>query len=163
AGSASPTNPIRGITSNSFTTAPLRVPVQGFGAFPGVTVFESAGTNWYNGLEASLHQRLSHGLQFQIAYTFSKDLATDLTTTTGPKGGEGNPGAQNSPLRRYGPDNLNRRHRLVANYVYALPGPKNLTSALGLLAGGWAVSGVSVFQSGHALTITTQSPFNAFG
>jgi hypothetical protein len=161
--SASPTSPIRGVTSNSFTTAPLRVPVQGFSAFPGVTVFEAAGANWYNGLEASLHKRLSHGLQFQVAYTFSKDLATDLTSTTGPNGGAGTTGDQNSRLRRYGPDNFNRRHRLVANYVYALPGPKDPTSALGLLAGGWAVSGVSVFQSGHALTITTQSAFNAFG
>ena len=72
AGSASPTSPIRGATNNSFTTVASRVPIQGFGAFPGIVTFESAGTNWYNGLETSLHQRLSHGLQYQISYTFSK-------------------------------------------------------------------------------------------
>ena len=163
AGSASPTSPIRGATNNSFTTVASRVPIQGFGAFPGIVTFESAGTNWYNGLETSLHQRLSHGLQYQISYTFSKDLATDLTSTTGPSGGSSLFGDQNSPLRRYGPDNFNRQHRFVASYLYALPGPKDQRSLLGLLAGGWAVSGVSIFQSGHALTITTQSPFNAFG
>src|SRR5262249_16382064 len=108
-------------------------------------------------------QRLSHGLQFQVSYTFSKDLATDLTSTTGPNGGNALFGDQNAFLRRYGPDNFNRQHRFVASYLYALPGPKNLASTLGRLAGGWSVSGVSVFQSGHALTITTQSPFNAFG
>jgi len=163
AGSASPTNPIRTVTNNSFVTAPLRVPVQGFSAFPGVIAFESEGANWYNGLEASLNKRLSHGLQFQVSYTFSKDLATDLTSTTGPNGGVGTFGDQNNFLRRYGPDNFNRAHRLVASYLYALPGPKNLTAVVGQLAGGWSVSGVSILQSGHALTITTQSPFNAFG
>jgi hypothetical protein len=161
--SASPTNPIRGVTNNSFATAPLRVPIQGFGAFPGIAEFESEGANWYNALEASLNQRLSHGLQFQLSYTFSKDLATDLASTTGPNGGNGLVGDQNNFLRRYGPDSFNRPHRFVASYLYQLPGPKNLTSAWGRLAGGWAVSGVSIFQSGHPLTITASSPFNAFG
>ncbi len=161
--SASPTNPIRGITDNSFADVPLRVPIEGFGAFPGIVEFESEGANWYNALEASLNQRVSHGLQFQLSYTFSKDLATDLASTTGPNGGNGLVGDQNSFLRRYGPDDFNRPHRFVASYVYQLPGPKNLNSAFGRIAGGWAVSGVSIFQSGHPLTITTSSPFNAFG
>ena len=163
AGSASTANPIRGATTNSFSTVPLRVPIQGFGAFPGIAEFESEGANWYNALEASLNQRLSHGLQFQLSYTFSKDLATDIGSTTGPNGGNGLVGDQNDFLRRYGPDNFNRPHRFVASYVYQLPGPKNLTSAWGRLVGGWVVSGVSIFQSGHPLTITTSSPFNAFG
>jgi carboxypeptidase family protein/TonB-dependent receptor-like protein len=163
AGSASAANPIRGATNNSFSTAPLRVPIQGFGAFPGIVEFESAGANWYSALEASLNQRLSHGLQFQFSYTFSKDLATDIASTTGPNGGNGLVGDQNNFLRRYGPDNFNRPNRFVASYVYQLPGPKNLNSAWGRLVGGWAVSGVSIFQSGHPLTITTSSPFNAFG
>jgi hypothetical protein len=163
AASASPTNPIRGATSNSFTTVPLRVPIEGFSAFPGIAEFESEGASWYNALEVSLNQRLSHGLQFQLSYTFSKDLATDLASTTGPNGGNGLVGDQNNFLRRYGPDNFNRPHRFVASYLYQLPGPKNLTSAWGQLAGGWAVSGVSIFQSGHPLTITASSPFNAFG
>jgi len=161
--SASPANPIRGITNNSFATVPFRVPIQGFGAFPGIAEFESEGATWYNALEASLNQRLSHGLQVQLSYTFSKDLATDLTSTTGANGGNGLVGDQSNFLRRYGPDNFNRPHRFVASFVYQLPGPKNSTSALGRLVGGWAVSGVSIVQSGHPLTLTTQSPFNAFG
>lgn len=161
--SASATNPVRGVTDNSFLTVPMRTPILGFNAFPGIREFESAGANWYNALEASLNQRLSHGLQFQISYTFSKDLATDLSSTTGPNGGNGLVGDQNNFLRRYGPDDFNRPHRFVASYLYQLPGPENLNSAWGRLAGGWAVSGVSIFQSGHPLTTTTSSPFNAFG
>lgn len=161
--SASVTNPIRGVNNNSFTTVASRVPIQGFGAFPGIAEFESDGANWYNALEASLNQRLGHGLQFQLSYTFSKDLATDLASTTGPNGGNGLVGDQNNFLRRYGPDDFNRPHRFVASYLYQIPGPKNLTSGWGRLAGGWAVSGVSIIQSGHPLTITTSSPFNAFG
>jgi hypothetical protein len=165
--SASPTNPIRGVTTNDAVglanNVPSRVPIQGFGAFPGITEFESAGANWYNALEASLSQRLSHGLQFQVSYTFSKDLATDLTSTTGANGGNGLVGDQNNFRRRYGPDNFNRPHRLVLSYLYQLPGPRNLSSAWGRIGGGWALSGVSIFQGGRPLTITTSSPFNAFG
>jgi hypothetical protein len=161
--SASPTNPIRGITNNSVLTVPFRVPIQGFGASPGITQFESEGANWYNALETSLSQRLSHGLQLQVSYTFSKDLATDLTSTTGANGGNGAVGDQNNFLRRYGPDDFNRPHRFVLSYLYQLPGPRNLTSAWGQLAGGWALSGVSIVQTGRPLTITTQSTFNAFG
>jgi hypothetical protein len=161
--SASPADPIRGINNNSFLTVPSRVPIQGFGSFPGIAEFESAGANWYNALETSLSQRLSHGLQLQVSYTFSKDLATDVTSTTGPNGGNGLVGDQNSFLRRYGPDDFNRPHRLVISYLYQLPAPSNLNSAWGRLAGGWALSGVSIFQGGRPLTITVSSPFNAFG
>lgn len=142
---------------------PLRVPIEGFGAFPGIAEFESEGANWYNAFEASLNQRLSHGLEFQLSYTFSKDLATELTSTTGANGGNGLVGDQNNPLRRYGPDDFNRPHRFVASYVYQMPGPSNLKAALGRIAGGWSVAGVSTFQSGHPLTITVSSPLNAFG
>jgi hypothetical protein len=161
--SASVANPIRGVNNNSVVTVPSRVPIQGFGAFPGIVEFESEGANWYNALETSLSQRLSHGLQLQVSYTFSKDLATDLTSTTGANGGNGLVGDQNNFLRRYGPDDFNRPHRLVISYLYQLPGPRNLTSAWGRIAGGWALSGVSIFQGGRPLTITTSSPFNAFG
>jgi hypothetical protein len=162
--SASPANPIRGVVDNSFLDAPLRAPILGFGTFPGITEFESEGANWYNALEVSLNQRLSHGLLFQISYTYSKDLATDgFGSTTGPNGGIGVVGDQNNPLRRYGPDDFNRPHRFVASYLYQLPGPKNLKSVLGRAAGGWAVSGVTIVQTGHPLSIFTVSPTNAFG
>jgi hypothetical protein len=161
--SASPTNPIRGVVDNSFADAPLRAPILGFGTFPGIVEFESEGASWYNAFEATLKQRLSHGLQFQLSYTFSKDLSTDLASTTTPNGGNGLVGDQSNPLRRYGPDDFNRPHRFIASYLYQIPGPKNLTSAWGRFAGGWALAGASLFQSGHPLTITVSSPFNAFG
>ena len=37
---------------------------------------ESAGTANYNGLQATLEQRLSHGLQFQSNFTWSKLIDT---------------------------------------------------------------------------------------
>ena len=161
--SANTASPVRGVANNGFDTVPLRVPIEGFGAYPGITEFESEGANWYNALEANLTHRLSHGLQIQLSYTFSKDLATDLSTTTGPNGGNGLVGDQNDFHRRYGPDDFNRPHRVVVSFLYQLPGPQKPTSAWGRLAGGWALSGVSIFQSGHPLTITASSPFNAFG
>ena len=44
-----------------------------------------------------------------------------------------------------------RRQRLAISYVWDLPGPKR--GALGLVAGGWQISGVTVFQSGAPFTL----------
>ena len=74
--SASANNPIRGVTENTVANIPLRVPVPGVPP-DSLVVMESEGSSWYNGLEASLTKRLSHGLQFLASYTFSKTLDTD--------------------------------------------------------------------------------------
>ena len=69
--SASVESPIRGITTNTVANIGLRVPVQGVPP-DSLQITESAGTSWYNGLEASLSKRLSSGLQGLCSYTFSK-------------------------------------------------------------------------------------------
>ena len=69
AGSASPTNPIRGETTNTVANIPLRVPYEGF--FPsGTLLFQPIGIARYNALQASLSKRFSSGLQFLASYIF---------------------------------------------------------------------------------------------
>jgi len=43
---------------------------------------ESEGSSWYNGLEASLTKRLSHGFEFLASYTFSKTWTRMAQTLT---------------------------------------------------------------------------------
>ncbi len=59
---ASPSDPIRGQTTNTLANIPLRVPIEGFGA-TGIGNIDSAGASWCNGLEVSITKRLSKGLQ----------------------------------------------------------------------------------------------------
>src|SRR6266568_2621080 len=149
---ASPTNPIRGQTTNTLANVSLRVPFQGWDPAL-MQQIESAGSSWYNALLVGLNKRLGHGLTSQISYTSSRDLSTNAASTTGPNGGSSY-GDQNNPKQRYGPDNFIREHRFIANFTYQLPGPKNAHSLLRETIGGWMVAGVATIQSGHPLTLT---------
>jgi hypothetical protein len=161
AGIASAANPIRGITTNTRTNIPFRVPFEGFS--PSVAQqIESAGSSWYNALLVSLNKRFSHGLRVQGSYTFARSLSTDASSTTGPNGGQAI-GDQNNPSQRYGPDSFIRKHRLIVNYTYDLPGPKNNGALLKPVLGGWTLAGVTTVQSGELLTPRLTNPFNVFG
>lgn len=149
---ASPANPIRGQTTNTLANIPLRVPFEGFDPSL-MQQIESSGASWYNALLVSLNKRFSHGLQFQVSYTFSRDLSTDAATTTGPNGGT-SIGNQDDPAQRYGPDNFIRPQRFITNFTYQLPGPKDTHSFKGQALGGWMVAGVVTVQSGDLLTPT---------
>lgn len=149
---ASPTNPIRGVTTNTLSNIPLRVPFEGWDPAL-MQQISSSGASWYNALLVGLNKRLGHGLTSQISYTFSRDLSTNASSTTGPNGGD-SVGNQDSPKQRYGPDDFIREHRFIANFTYQLPGPKNAHSLLGESLGGWMVAGVATIQSGQPLTLT---------
>jgi hypothetical protein len=159
--SASPSNPIRGQTTNTYFNIPLRVPIEGF-SIPGASMFESIGSSWYNGLNASLTKRFSHGLQFQVAYTWASALENAPIYVQGANGGAliGN---QNNLNANYGYDGFVRPQRVVFSYVYNLPGPANRSSFRGRVLGGWSVSGVTTFQSGRRMTLTDTNLLNAFG
>ena len=87
-----------------------------YGSWPSdITIASNSFYSHFDALQFRYEQRMSHGLHLQISYTYSKDLATDTSSTTGPNGGIGLVGDQNNPLRRYGPDNFNRPHRFVAS------------------------------------------------
>ncbi|MGH9914802.1 MAG: TonB-dependent receptor domain-containing protein, partial [Pyrinomonadaceae bacterium] len=57
---ASPSNPIRGETTNTMANISTRVPILGFTA-SGLSDIDSSATSFYNGLEVSLTKRLSRG------------------------------------------------------------------------------------------------------
>ena len=100
--SASEASPIRGATSNTLANVSLRVPIPGVPA-DSLWETESEGDSSYNGLEASLTRRLTHGLQFLASYTFSKTLDTDGADINGTSAGNTlTLGDQNSPRQRWG-------------------------------------------------------------
>ena len=149
---ASADNPIRGETTNTLANLPLRVPFEGWDPAL-MQQIESSGAYWYHALLVGVNKRPSKGLQFQLSYTFTRDLSSDAFTTSGANGGQ-TIGDQNDPGQRYGPDFFIRPHRFIANFTYQLPGPKDLRSLRGELLGGWMVAGVVTVQSGHPLTPT---------
>jgi hypothetical protein len=161
AGLASPTNPIRGQTTNTTSNIPLRVPFEGWNS-ANMLQIESSGASWYNALLVSLSKRFSNGLQFQASYTLAKDLTTDATTSTGPNGGVAF-GDQNSATQRYGPDFFLRKHRFIVNYSYEFPTPFKEHAFARTALGGWSIAGVTTVQSGRHLTVTFTNGTSVFG
>jgi hypothetical protein len=157
---ASPSNPIRGQTTNTVANIPLRVPYEGFEANSTYGV-QSTGTSWYNSAQASLTKRFSYGLQFLASYTFARLLDTEGGNTALSVDGFMPYGNQNVASARYGPSPSLRPHRLVISYVYELP--KASGRFTGQILNNWSVSGATTFTSGHPVTIIETNAGNAFG
>jgi hypothetical protein len=104
---------------------------------------------------------MSKGLQFQLAYTYSKAL-TDVTGTgTFPAGGGVLNDGRN--LRQnWGPAEFDRRHRFVANFLVNVP-TFGAHGFLGAVVNDWALSGVVTLQGGPPLTFTDSRSGTIYG
>lgn len=161
--SASPADPIRGQTDNTIANIPLRVPILDMSPVNINPYLESEGASWYNALEASATKRLSHGLQLQASYTFSKVLDTDGAEVIFVSGGRPTVGDQNDPKSRYGRTSFDRPQRFVLSYIYDLPSPNGHGAVLRTMLGGWSLAGVTTIQSGSAITLVSTNANNVFG
>ncbi|HWE53034.1 MAG TPA: carboxypeptidase-like regulatory domain-containing protein [Bryobacteraceae bacterium] len=151
------------ITTNTFANANSRVPILGFRA-GGLTTGGNVGDSEYESLQAQVRKTFSHGLQFQAAYTYARNL-TDIAGAAF-SGGSGGSTLSNDPSNRqqqHGNSDYIRPHRLIVNFSYTVP---NFLRASGLaekLVTGWGVSGVATFQSGTYMTFTDSNGGGAYG
>ena len=130
----------------------------GFGGRPNpnygrLRVWENVVNSNYNSLQTSLRHQMSHGLLFNVNYTFSHSIDngstwhSGATTANGASGGEGFTTDPTHPQFDRGNSIYDIRQRLVINHVWQLPG-QNLKSVAGVILGGWSLNGVWQFQSG---------------
>ena len=159
---ASPSNPIRGVTTNTVANVPLRVRIQGFQP-TGIALLDSTGTSWYNSLQTSVTKRMSKGLQLLASYTWSKNLDTDGAKQFRAGRGGTTPGDQNNPKQRYGQGELSRPHRFVLSYVYQFPNLATQNNVLAKLVHDWSISGVTAIQSGSPMSILYTNSTNVTG
>ena len=165
---ASPANPVNGLSTNSAANAVERVPFLGLA--PLAFRLESLGISNYNSLQATINKRLSHGLQFLAAYTFSKSIDTAADSLgSAAFGFYGTPifgqqvfNDQHNLAAQRGPSDFDRTHRFVLSYTWNLPQPVN-PNRLGKLAQGWAFSGVVTLQSGLPFSILDSAAGTLFG
>ncbi|HVH70397.1 MAG TPA: carboxypeptidase regulatory-like domain-containing protein, partial [Candidatus Dormibacteraeota bacterium] len=159
---ATPQNPVNGQTTSTNENLTQRLPFAGIAS--GSYICETAFDANYNSLQTSVTKRLSHGFDFQGSYTFSKAL--DFTSGTGgldslDLGFLGND--QTHPRQSRGPDDFDRKHRLVLSFAYAPPKFKEGPSVLRNLLSDWRFSGVSVFQSGLPITVIDSTAGSVYG
>ncbi|CAN5773263.1 hypothetical protein BH18ACI4_BH18ACI4_00370 [soil metagenome] len=140
-----------------FPAPPARNPPRNPALGPTRVIYFNADS-YYNGLQVNLERRFAHGLQFQMAYTFSKSIDTASDAV-------GNYAFSAHDLPQ-DPENLrgerglsvfDRRHVFNLSTLYQLP-YKTDPDASGarrvadFLLGGWQLNNIISYQSG--------SPFN---
>ena len=127
----------------------------------GLLVTESRAMMNFNAMESTLRQRLNHGLEFTLNYTYGKALTNSLgnyaLNVNGYSGAFQN--YYNSHAD-YGPSGYDVTHNVSGTGVYALPvgrGKEYLFGASRLIdevVGGWKVAVAGVAYSGFPETIT---------
>jgi hypothetical protein len=123
-------------------------PASGIPVFSSIFAQDTIANSAYNSLQASLDKRFAKGLQFTIAYTFSKSLdeASSFEGILDPL-----PGAHNRSLSTF-----DAAHRIVASYYWELPTPK-YSGFKGKALNGWALSGITTFQTGFPIRISSEA------
>ncbi len=128
----------------------LRVPYIGYSSES--ESYTAAGISAYNALQAHIEKRMSRGLQVGASYTFSH--ATDEQSAMGLFYNGNNP----LDLRSgYGLSDFDRKHVLNFTYTYELPKFFAVSSFKGRVADGWALSGLTVIQSGQPYSVVDYS------
>jgi len=109
------------------------------------------GNNWYDSLQLKVTKRYSRGLDFTVAYTWSKNL-----TTVEDQGGEVVP--VNDVFNRRNQKTYSRTdqpHVFVAgfNYVLAPYGIANRSRVIRELLAGWTIGGILRYASGTPIRV----------
>jgi len=103
-----------------------------------------------------LLKRYSSGLQFLLAYTWSKNLDYGGSAASG-GGAVGGPQTVTNIRAGRGPSGFDVKHRFVSSYLYELPlgkGKRWVNSGpLTWVVGGWTVNGILTLQTGRPFTV----------
>jgi hypothetical protein len=108
----------------------------------------------YNALQVSLRNQGTHGVQFNVNYTYGHSIDngstwhSGATSANGAAAGEGYTTDVQAPSLDRGNSIFDIRHRLVANFVWELPILRGSNSFAGRVLGGWQLNGIWSYQTG---------------
>jgi hypothetical protein len=113
-------------------------PYLGYG---NISTRENTGNSTYNSLQATYKRRMSQGLMFGLAYTFSRAIGDASDFNESPQD------SYNLKAER-GLLSFDRTHMFVGNYIYELPIFRDHSKIAGKMLGGWQITGVTTYLSG---------------
>jgi hypothetical protein len=117
----------------------------------------SDATSSYHALQASVQKATTHGLSFQMSYTYAHSQDTASSFENSGFGQNGSRGYnQYDTSRNWGDSLFDARQRLVFAPIYVVPSLKsgNWYSPLNLLVSGWQVSGIMTLATGLPFDIS---------
>jgi hypothetical protein len=128
-----------------------------------ITTQDNRGKSDYNSLQAQYERRMTNGLQFLGAFTWSKtiDDACGAIDTCQPQ-------LYTDYKLERALSNQDQPYRLVLSFLYELPFGKgkrwanSFSRPLDLVIGGWQINGIYTLQAGQPFSVTVDgSPANA--
>jgi len=123
-----------------------------FPQFTGIgSMWAPIGSNWYDSLQLKATKRYSHGLNFTVAYTWSKNLTNieDQDGTIVPTNDVFNRRNQKALSREDQP------HVFVTGFNYVLPavGFMSRSAAAKQIFSGWTIGGILRYSSGKPIRV----------
>ncbi|MGH9344628.1 MAG: hypothetical protein ACRD19_12825, partial [Terriglobia bacterium] len=112
---------------------------------------DSEGTSSYNALQLSFEKRLSHGLQVQTNYTWSKCLDTASARDVGFGSPIDDPF---DPAWNFGPCDMNFPQDWVTNFVWETPSLQGHSELIQRVFGSWQPAGIFTMESGPPFSIS---------
>jgi hypothetical protein len=146
----------RFLPANLDSTTGRALPDNFLRPYPGwdaINYLETSGTSNYNSLQATANRRFAKGVQFGIAYTWSKAMGLS--------------GAEAGPISRYiarkvwnyGLLDFDQVHMFTANYLWKAPKLTRVWKAPGVrwIFDDWEIAGITTFASGNprGVSLTT--------
>ena len=127
--------------------------------FSAMNYGDNSGGSVYHGATVSVRKLLSRGLAFQTSYTFGKAIDVINAPGTGSGSAYGPVVDAYNINRQRGLGDNDIRQKLAFNFVVNLPALAHTMTPVRQILGGWELSSLAIFQSGHPYTVFTSAPF----
>ena len=114
---------------------------------PNTLVLGNSFRSWYNGFQGQVAKRMSHGLTFNLAYTFSKSIDTLSTAILNYQLDD--PFSLGYQRAR---SDFDRRHVFVPSWLWA-PQVKSGNRVLDTVVNNWTFTALHIFQTGTPFTV----------
>lgn len=121
--------------------------------FGRITAMLWQANSFYDALQADLTKKVSHGIEFHVAYTWGKSIDTLSATVAD----DSYPNGMFNPLffdqrTSRGLSDFNVAQDLVVSYTWELPNPQFHSKAAAWALGGWQLGGLYKASSGQPFT-----------
>lgn len=117
-----------------------------------IQLIDNSGISNYFALQTMFFRPTSHGLSFNMNYTWAHGLANSVQASSSAT----NPSPAlitNDPMYDYGNSPLDVRNRVAGSVIYDIPFGKSLNGFSGALAKGWEVALLGFWQTGIPFTV----------
>ena len=146
------------ITESTVQNGPARSSNPGINFYNGMQIFADDAYSHYHSLQSTVSRRWGAGY-FQAAYTFSRSTDATSSGNTALNTAFNNENTLNDSR---GLSDFDRKHRFVVSYRYELPFFKDEEGWKRAALSGWALSGITIFQSGTPFSVLDGSAGTAY-